>query len=188
MGSVLATEKVTSSETAVMKALLTSVVGLAFLVLSTITNAQESELQVVEHLWTNVPPKSVSSMPCARRGDWGLMRTAKSRRSYASSCGRRSSGRYESRSRGDPQASSAEAEQLSVIDSYALRAPEVLTALNRDGTLPFGYPAVQSAEELDEVEASLERLSKRRSCDPGVSKKLARLRPLSLSGPTGPSL
>ena len=54
-GRVLAAEQVTSSETAVMKALLAPVVALEVPVLGTITDAQESELQAVEHLWPKVP-------------------------------------------------------------------------------------------------------------------------------------
>jgi hypothetical protein len=52
---VLAAENVTSSETAVMKALLAPVVELGVRVLGTITDAQESELQAVEQLWPEVP-------------------------------------------------------------------------------------------------------------------------------------
>src|SRR5438045_2950560 len=54
-GRVLAAENVTSSETAVMKALLTPVVALGVKVLGTITDAQESELKAVEELWPQVP-------------------------------------------------------------------------------------------------------------------------------------
>jgi hypothetical protein len=54
-GRVLAAEQVTSSETAVMKALLAPVAGLDVPVLGTITDAQESELQAVEQLWPEVP-------------------------------------------------------------------------------------------------------------------------------------
>src|SRR6266581_6764614 len=58
-GRVLAAENVTSSETAVMKALLTPVVALGVerkvKVLGTITDAQESELLAVQELWTEVP-------------------------------------------------------------------------------------------------------------------------------------
>src|SRR2546427_2334038 len=54
-GRVLAAEQVTSSETAVMKALLAPVVALGVPVLGTITDAQESELQAVEQLWPEVP-------------------------------------------------------------------------------------------------------------------------------------
>src|SRR6266705_7176721 len=54
-GRVLVAENVTSSETAVMKALLAPVVALGVPVLGTISDAQESELLAVEQLWPNVP-------------------------------------------------------------------------------------------------------------------------------------
>src|SRR5512135_2896050 len=54
-GRVLAAEQVTSSETAVMKALLAPVVALGVPMLGTITDAQESELQAVEQLWPKLP-------------------------------------------------------------------------------------------------------------------------------------
>src|SRR5438105_3503860 len=58
-GRVLVAENVTSSETAVMKALLASVVALEVerkvKVLGTITDAQESELKAVQELWPQVP-------------------------------------------------------------------------------------------------------------------------------------
>ncbi len=58
-GRVLAAEKVTSSETTVMKALLAPVEALEMerkvKVLGTITDAQESELLAVEELWPGVP-------------------------------------------------------------------------------------------------------------------------------------
>jgi len=56
-GRVLDAEKVTSSETAVMKALLAPVVALEVPVLGTITDAQESEVMAVEQLWPDVPPQ-----------------------------------------------------------------------------------------------------------------------------------
>src|SRR5437763_3270099 len=54
-GRVLGASNVTSSETAVMKALLAAVGALGVRVLGTITDAQESELQAVEQLWPEVP-------------------------------------------------------------------------------------------------------------------------------------
>ena len=58
-GRVLAAEQVTSSETAVMKALLAPVEAMEVerkgKVLGTITDAQESELLAVEELWPKVP-------------------------------------------------------------------------------------------------------------------------------------
>src|SRR5207249_2251326 len=55
VGRVLTAENVTSSETAVMKALLAPVVALGVKVLGTITDAQESELLAVQELWPQVP-------------------------------------------------------------------------------------------------------------------------------------
>jgi hypothetical protein len=54
-GRVLAAENVTSSETAVMKALLAPVVTLEARVLGTISDAQASELLAVQELWPDVP-------------------------------------------------------------------------------------------------------------------------------------
>jgi hypothetical protein len=55
-------------------------------------------------------------------------------------------------------ASPKEAEQLAALDDYALG---ILTALNTDGIQPFKYAAVEAAQALGDVEASLERLSKK---------------------------
>jgi len=52
----------------------------------------------------------------------------------------------------------AEAEQLSVLDGYAAA---ILTTLNRDGVAPLEFAAVQMAQDLDAVEASLQRLVKK---------------------------
>ena len=54
-GRVLAAEQVSSSETAVMKALLAPVVALKVKVLGTITDAEVCELLAVEELWPQVP-------------------------------------------------------------------------------------------------------------------------------------
>src|SRR5947199_6556755 len=54
-GRVLVAEQVTTSETAVMKALLAPVVALDVPVLGTITDAKVRELQAVEELWPGVP-------------------------------------------------------------------------------------------------------------------------------------
>jgi hypothetical protein len=56
------------------------------------------------------------------------------------------------------QATAGEAEQLAVLDDYALGA---VSALNRDGLAPFDFAAVQASEELDDVAASLQRLAQK---------------------------
>ena len=57
-----------------------------------------------------------------------------------------------------PQASPKEAEQLAALDDYA---SGMLTALNTEGLQPFTYAAVEAAQALDDVEASLGRLPKK---------------------------
>ena len=157
-GRVLAAENVTSSETAVMKALLAPVVALGVAVLGTITDAQESELQAVEELWPDVPHQvcQFHVLREASRPAFEADRTIKT--AMRKQMQPKVRELRKQLKRDIPQASSAEAQQLSVLDDYALG---VLTALNRDGTLPFEYPAVQAGEDLDEVEASLERLEKK---------------------------
>jgi hypothetical protein len=54
-GRMLVAENVLSSETEVMKALLAPATTLGVKVLGTITDAQESELRVVEQRWPDVP-------------------------------------------------------------------------------------------------------------------------------------
>ena len=153
-GRVLAAENVTSSETAVMKALVAPVVELGVRVLGTITDAQESELQAVEQLWPGVPHQVCqfhllreASRPAyeADRKIKTVMR--KQLQPKVKDLRKQVKGQM-------PQASAAEAEQLAVLDDYALG---VLTALNRDGTLPL----VAAGEDLNEVAQSLERLAKK---------------------------
>jgi hypothetical protein len=67
-----------------------------------------------------------------------------------------------------PQAEADEAEQLTVLDTYA---SGILSALNRDGLAPFDFATVEAAEDLDEVEASLQQLAKKGTCEPALCAK-----------------
>lgn len=157
-GRVLAAENVTSSETAVMKALLAPVVALGVTVLGTITDAQESELQAVEELWPNVPHQVCQFHVLREASRPAFEADRKIKTAMRKQMQPKVRELRKQLQRAIPQAPPAEAEQLSVLDDYALG---VLTALNRDGTLPFEYPAVRASEDLDEVEASLEHLEKK---------------------------
>jgi hypothetical protein len=157
-GRVLVAENVTSSETAVMKALLAAVKELDVPVVGTITDAEVREVQAVEQRWPEVPHQVCqfhilreASRP-AYEGDRKI-KTAmrKQLQPKVKDLRKQVKGQL-------PQARAAEAEQLAVLDDYALG---VLTALNRDGTLPFEYPAVAAVEDLNEVAQSLERLAKK---------------------------
>lgn len=157
-GRVLAAENVTSSETAVMKALLAPVVALEVPVLGTITDAQESELQAVEQLWPDVPHQVCQFHVLREASRPAFHADRKIKTAMRKQLQPKVRELRKQLRRDIPEASPTEAEQLSVVDDYALG---VLTALNRDGTLPFAYPAVRAGEDLDEVEASLQRLGKK---------------------------
>jgi hypothetical protein len=157
-GRVLTAEQVTSSETAVMKALLAPVVALEVPVLGTITDAQESELQAVEQLWPKVPHQ-VCQFHALRDASQSAFEADKQVKTAM-------------RKKLQPKvravrkqlkkqiltASPQEARQLAVLDDYA---SGMLTALNTDGVQPFKYAAVEAADMLDEVEASLQQLEKK---------------------------
>jgi len=157
-GRVLAAENVTSSETAVMKALLAPVVALEVKVLGTITDAQESELLAVEQLWPRVPHQ-VCQFHALRDA---IQPTYEADRAIKTAMRKQLQPKLKAvrkqLKRRQTQARAPEAEQLGVLDDYALGA---VSALNRDGLAPFDFAAVQAGEELDDVAASLDRLEKR---------------------------
>jgi hypothetical protein len=157
-GRVLAAENVTSSETAVMKALLAPVVALGVRVLGTITDAQESELLAVEELWPKVP-QQVCQFHALRDASQGAFEADKKlKTTIRKQLQPKIRTVRKQLKKQIPQANPEEAEQLAVLDDYAWG---VVTALNTDGLQPFTYAAVEAAQALDEVEASLQRLEKK---------------------------
>jgi hypothetical protein len=157
-GRVLEASNVTSSETAVMKALLAPVVALEVKVLGTITDAQESELLAVKELWPEVPHQvcQFHALRDAAKPAFEVDKQVKTAMRKALQPKVRTVRKQLKRD--IPQASADEAEQLAVLDAYAAG---VLAALNRDGLAPFDFATVHTAEDLDEVEASLQRLAKK---------------------------
>ncbi len=157
-GRVLVAENVTSSETEVMKQLLTPVKELAVPVLGTISDAQDTLVKALEDLWPDVPHQSCRfhALREASRPAFEVDRKIKTamRKSMQRKVKReRMSLQQQSKRVGVPEAA-----QLAVLDDYALG---VQTALNFDGSLPFDYPAVAAFEALDEVASSLTRLAKK---------------------------
>ena len=157
-GRVLCAENVTSSETAVMKALLAPVVALGVKVLGTISDAKARELKAVEDLWPEVPHQVCQ---------FHVLRDA-SQRAFDADKAVKTAMRKKLQPKGRavrkqlkkqvPTSSPEEAKQLAVLDEYA---SGMLTALNTDGLQPFTYATVEAAPALDEVEASLQQLEKR---------------------------
>ena len=157
-GRVLAAENVTSSETAVMKALLAPVVALKVPVLGTITDAQESELMAVEQLWPEVPHQVCQFHALRNASKSAFEADRKVKTALRKSMQPKLRTLRKQIKRDIPQGSPAEAEQLGVLDDYATG---LLSALNRDGLAPFDFAAVQTGEDLDEVAESLQRLEKK---------------------------
>jgi len=157
-GRVLAAEQVTSSETAVMKALLAPVVALGVKVLGTITDAQESELKAVKDLWPKVPHQ-VCQFHALRDASQGAFEADKKiRTAMRKHLQPKVRAVRKQLKKQISQASPKEAEQLAALDDYA---SGMLTALNTEGLQPFTYAAVEAAQALDDVEASLGRLPKK---------------------------
>lgn len=157
-GRVLAAEQVTSSETAVMKALLAPVVALGVKVLGTITDAQESELKAVKDLWPKVPHQ-VCQFHALRDASQGAFEADKKiRTAMRKHLQPKVRAVRKQLKQQISQASPKEAEQLAALDDYA---SGMLTALNTEGLQPFSYAAVEAAQALDDVEASLGRLPKK---------------------------
>src|SRR6266705_1319596 len=158
-GRVLSAENVTSSETAVMTALLAPVVALGVKVLGTISDAQESELIAVEELWPHVPHQV-----CQFHGLRDASKSAFEADKQVKTAMRK---RLQPKVREVRKqikkhlatASPQEATQLAVLDDYATG---ILTALNTDGLQPFKYATVEESSMLDDIEASLQQLSEKK--------------------------
>src|SRR5436190_434812 len=157
-GRVLEASNVTSSETAVMKALLAPVVALGVKVLGTISDAKARELLAVEELWPDVPHQVCqfhvlrdASKP-AFEADKALKTAMRKRLQPKVREVRKQIKKYRL------TASTQEAEQLAVLDDYA---NGILTALNIDGLQPFKYATVEASQMLEQIEASLQQLLKK---------------------------
>lgn len=157
-GRVLAAENVTSSETAVMKALLTPVVSLGARVLGTISDAQERERVALQDRWPEVPHQ-VCPFPVLRDASKKAFEAEK----QAKTALRKHL--YPKVREGRTQikkhlstASLPEATPLAVLDDAATG---IMTALTTDGLQPFPSATVQATAMLDESEASLAGLAKK---------------------------
>lgn len=157
-GRVLVAEQVTSSETEVMKALLASVVALDVPVLGTITDAQESELKAAEQLWPDIPHQVCQFHALRDASQLAFEADKKVKTALRKQLQPKIRTVRKQINKQISKASPGEARQLAVLDEYA---SGILTALNTDGIQPFKYAAVEAADALDEVEASLQRLEKR---------------------------
>lgn len=148
----------TASDTAVLKQILVPLKALPVRILGTLSDAQESLLQALEQTWPEVPHQvcQFHALQDASRPAYEADRKIKTAmRKYVQP--RRKDVRQQI-SRRSKYSSASEAEQLAVLNDYALG---MQTALHFDGLLPFEYPAVAAAEALEAVESSLRALEKK---------------------------
>src|SRR5437868_5445791 len=157
-GRVLAAENVSSSETEVMKRILAPVQALPVKVLGTISDAQESEELALQALWPQVPHQVCQYHALRDASKPAFEADRKVKTAMRKQLQRKVKVVHQQLSRYIPKAAAAEAEQMPLLADYATG---VLCALNRDGTAPFDFAAVQAGEDLDEVAQSLERLAKK---------------------------
>src|SRR5437667_2225652 len=147
-GRMLAAENVMSSETAMMKTLLSPVAALNVKVLGTITDAQESELMAVEQLWPEVPHQVCQFHALRDASKPAFEADRKVKTAMRKQLQRKVKVVHQQLSRDIPKAAAAEAEQMSVLADYATG---VLCALNRDGTAPFDFAAAQTGQDRDDA-------------------------------------
>jgi hypothetical protein len=155
---VLVAENMMVADTAAMKKLLAPVVTLDVPVLGTMTDAQESEVLAGEQVWPKVPHQVCQFHVLRDASKSAFEADRKIKTALRKSMQPKIRAVRQQLKRDIPTTEQAEAEQLAVLDDYATG---VLTALNRDGTAPFDFAAVQTGEDLDEIEASLQRLGKK---------------------------
>jgi hypothetical protein len=157
-GRLLNAENGTESSVERLKQILTPVLALKVPVLGTISDAQESEVIALKELWPDVPHQTCqfhamqeATGPIVKEDNQMRAEMRKDMQDKARNV------RNQIRQQKE-QVSKAEAEQLDILDNYALG---VQTALNLKGKAPFDYAGVEASDALDELATSLESLEKK---------------------------
>jgi len=157
-GRLLNAENVTESGVSRLKEILAPIMDLGVPVLGTLSDAQESEVMALTSLWPDVPHQTCqfhamdkASRPILQE-DNQIKAEMRGKMQESILSIRRQIGVQKD------SVSEAEAEQLGILDDYALG---MQTALSRKGKAPFVYAGVEAAEALDEIEASLGKLEKK---------------------------
>jgi hypothetical protein len=164
-GRVLAAENVTSSETALIKALLAPVVALGIAVIGAISDAQESLVKAIAELWPDIPHQTCQFHYLDEAADpiYKLDRsTRKAMRKDIQTKVRETRKQLshhlqEVQDAAQPE-QQQEYKQLAILADYALG---IQTALNFEGVSPFVSPGIAASDALTEIEASLQGLEKR---------------------------
>jgi hypothetical protein len=157
-GRLLNAENVTESSVKRLKQVLAPVLALKVPVIGTISDAEVSEVMALEELWPDVAHQTCqfhalqeASRPGFEEDEKYVEQMRKNMMEPARNVRKQIHKQME-------QVSEAEAEQLAIIDDYALGVQD---ALNQKGKLPFDYAGIEVSEALDELAASLDELEKR---------------------------
>jgi hypothetical protein len=164
-GRVLCAEKVSSSETEIMKQLLAPVVALDLPVLGVISDAQISERLAVAQLWPDVPHQTCqfqylreatrpmhdfdrSTRVALRKTIQKKLRETSKQLAHELQAGPGETNTQQQ----------AEREQLHVLSDYA---SGMQIALKLEGNQPFEYPGLAGYDALTQIETSLIQLEKK---------------------------
>jgi hypothetical protein len=157
-GRLLNAENVRDSGVSRLKEVLAPVQALKVPVLGTISDAQESEVMALEQLWPDVPHQTCQfhALDKASRSIFKEDNKIKAEMRESIQEAVISVRKQIRQQKGD--VSAAEAEQLEILDDYAMGVQAVL---GRKGKAPFDYVSVEAADALEEIATSLERLEKK---------------------------
>jgi hypothetical protein len=157
-GRLLNAENVRENSMERLKQVLAPVLALEVPVLGTISDAQKEEVMALSELWPDVPHQTCqfhalreASRPGFEQDGRCLIQMRENMQSKVRSVRKQINKQVEHVSEG-------EAEQLKILDDYALA---VQTALNLKGKLPFDYAGIEASDALDGVAASLDGLKKK---------------------------
>jgi hypothetical protein len=164
-GRLLVAENVASSETAMMKRVLSPVLNLGVPVLGVISDAQHSERLAVAQLWPEVPHQTCHfhSLREASQPIYHVDRSTRTamRKTIGNRLKKtRNQMAHQLRTEQKPAdlLRHGEQKQSQVLADYALG---IVTALNLEGNQPFEYAGITAFEALEEVEGSLLQLEKK---------------------------
>jgi len=173
-GRVLNAQNVSSSDTQTLKAVLQPVVNLALPVIGAISDAQVSELLAIAELWPLVPHQTCQFHYLREAGRDGFEADRKLRTALRKDVQNklRESRRPTQRRLAEleqqaelNQTERLEQTQLQILEDYGL---SIQTALNLEGSLPFDYGGLKAYTALEEIETSLEAISKTGAMPPGT--------------------
>jgi hypothetical protein len=159
-GRLLNAENVRDNSVERLKQVLSPVVALGVPVLGTISDAQKEEVMALSELWPEVPHQTCQFHALQEASRPGFEEDGKYLAQMRETMQPKIRSVRKQMNKQREHVSPAEAEQLKILDEYALGMQAALTL---KGKLPFDYAAVAASQALDEVGTSLDELEKKGS-------------------------